>query len=119
METRIPIENLTPSSVSRARGSEAFDKLKSYLTSDDVEISFKEKDLVSISFLDELVLRLLESHYLRRVIFVATTQDLREKLAQVAAIRNAEIFVRARAGQPKTLVKPKRVPEITIQHKKA
>lgn len=120
MKTKVSIKNMVSASVSRARGYEAFQNLASYLSfGGDVEISFEGQDIVSVSFMDELVLRLVEANHLHHVVFVVSTQDLVQKLAKVAAIRDAEIFIRSKAGQEKILVAPKQAPEIVIQRNKA
>lgn len=117
METTVSIKKLAPSCVSRARGFTAFRNLSSYLSSGDVEVNFAGQELVSISFIDELVLRLMERNQLPNVVFVVATPDIVERLAQVAAIRDADIYIRSKPGEEKKKVEPKQTPELVIQTK--
>lgn len=116
---RISFNQLSESGIGRARGQLAFRNLQSHLAAELVEIDFAGQDLVSMSFLDELVLRLIESNQLARVIFVGSDPLVLEKLAQVAAIRNATIFVQSKRGELKRVLKPKPATPISLKLTKA
>ncbi|MBM4296704.1 MAG: hypothetical protein FJ143_03085 [Deltaproteobacteria bacterium] len=119
MSVRVPFKELSESGIGRARGLMAFRILKSHLTAQSVEIDFTGEDLVSLSFMDELVLRLIESKQLEKVVFVASDALVLEKLAQVSAIRSATIYVRGKSGEPKTILKPKPTTPISLKVSRA
>ena len=115
METRVSVKELSESGVSRARGNIAFRTLQGYLSSELVELDFSDEDLISLSFLDEMVLRLMESKQLQKVVFFATDPLIQQKLAQVASVRNATIFFRSDKGQPRQVIQPKPTPSISLK----
>jgi hypothetical protein len=119
MLVRIPFKELSQSGIGRARGHMAFRILKTHLAAESVEIDFAGQDLVSMSFLDELVLRLIESNQLEKIVFVASDPLVLEKLAQVAAIRSATIFVQSKTGEPKRVLKPKPTTPISLKLSRA
>jgi len=116
---RITFNELSESGIGRARGHLAFRNLQTHLAAESVEIDFAGQDLVSMSFLDELVLRLIESNKLAKVVFVGSDPLVLEKLAQVAAIRNATIFVQSKRGELKRVLKPKPATVISLKLPKA
>jgi len=75
----------------RARAAEAVTELWPHL---EQGLSVKldlEGDIVSMSFLDEVVRRLLESGRLDQVVFSIHSQDVLDKLARIADVRHAPI----------------------------
>ena len=119
MLIRIPFKDLSQSGIGRARGHLAFRNLQTHLTAESVEIDFAGQDLVSMSFLDELLLRLIESNQLEKIVFVASDPLVLEKLAQVSAIRNATIFVQSNTGEPKRVLMPKPATPISLKLSRA
>lgn len=89
----IPVENLAEATITRARGAEAFQKLAKHIEDNDrsgivflVDISGAE--LVSQSFLDELVLRIgkFDSPNVKIGFRIASTRDL-DRLERVCSVR--------------------------------
>ena len=92
MKMRVRVAQLTTHTVTRSRGSLAFDSLKPYLERNQpVEIHIDGEHPVSLSFLDELVRRLAESAHLTQVTFLVHEGDALRKLSRIAAIRRVDI----------------------------
>lgn len=107
METSVSITQLVPATVTRPRGEEAYRKLQASLSAEVVEVDLNGAKLLSFSFLDGLILQLLEANELGKVTFVAADPETQRKLAQVAGIRKVEIFFRTEQGKPRRRVQPK------------
>src|SRR5262245_6069493 len=107
METSVLITQLAPTMVTRPRGEEAYRKLREYLSAGAVEVDLNNATLLSFSFLDGLILQLMEAGQLDKVTFVASEPGLQRKLAQVAGVRKAVIFFRTEKGRPRRPVQPK------------
>ncbi len=89
---RVPITALASHTVTRSRGRLAYGSLRRYLTGHrSVEIDLSEERPLSLSFLDELVLRLSEVNQLRWVTFVVANQDVLDKLSRISEIRKVAI----------------------------
>jgi hypothetical protein len=106
METCVSITQLAPKTVTRPRGEEAYLKLREHLFGGTVEVDLNSAKLLSFSFLDGLILQLLENNQLEMITFVAPDPELQRKLAQVAGVRNAVIFFREKNGGPRCIVQP-------------
>ena len=107
METSVSITELAPATITRSRGHEAYRKLQDYLAGEAVEIDLSGAELLSMSFLDEIVSKLLESRQLDRVTFLAADPSAQQKLARIAGIRNTSIFFRTKKEEPRQLVQPR------------
>lgn len=110
MNRQISIRDLSRSTVTRSRGNQAYLKLLEYLRSgEELQIDLRGQELISISFLDELVIKLNAARLLDRVTFLLSAEDTYKRLAQIAAIRNARIFYQRterEARQPVELIYP-------------
>ena len=104
---RLRIAELTTHTVTRLRGSMAYDSLKPHLERDQpVLIDIGPEHPISLSFLDELVRRLGESGHLTQVTFQVHERDALRKLSRIARIREVQIsYLDEKTGSRKT-VKP-------------
>ena len=112
MLERIGLTELAETCLTRARGAEAYEKLRCRLKG-TVEL-YLDADIISSSFLDELTLKLDAAMQLDKVIFIAVEGAHLSKLAYIAGTRGTSILVQGddypvaapvspkqfRAGQP-------------------
>lgn len=91
----IAVSQLVPSPVSRARGAQASEKIREYLERETcVDIDLRNATMVSVSFLDEIVLRLREFQLLDNITFVLTSEDTYRQLTQISSLRDSKIYFR-------------------------
>ena len=102
---RLRLDQFSPCCVSRRRGEEAYDALKNHLNTGTVELELGGSDIISTSFLDGLVSKLLVNGETELVTFV--TDDTRhiEKLKRISGLRSAILYSRA-SGQTQSQVPP-------------
>ena len=102
---RLRIAELTTHTVTRLRGSMAYDSLKPHLERDQpVLIDIGPEQPISLSFLDELVRRLGESGHLTQVTFQVHERDALRKLSRIAKIREVQInYLDEKTGSRKTV----------------
>lgn len=97
MEKRvIDITSVTNPCVTRSRGKEAALSLSSYIDDAEscrVEIDLRNAELVSLSYLDELVCHYLDSVNKGNVIFISN-RDIDGRLSRIAAVRSVTIHCR-------------------------
>ncbi len=94
MVQRVDVKSLSPSTITRARGEEAFKKLRELLERGAVELQLDSVDLLSMSFLDEIVRLLASRRQTEQVTFVTDDPATMDKLERIAAVRSADICVR-------------------------
>lgn len=111
---RVSITELASATVTRGRGKEAFANLARCLKgairsqgAERVEIEIPSGAPVSLSFLDELVLQLMEKHQLNRVAFSSGDNDTRLKLSRIAAIRGVDLTTVDQASGRLALIRPR------------
>lgn len=92
MNKHIHIEQIEQPCITRHRGHKAFFKLQKFLETETVEIDFRSCEIVSLSFLDELVTHISESFDLEKVIFIVPNRAIEDKLARIAGLRNVTIL---------------------------
>jgi hypothetical protein len=120
MEKTIPVSQLANSAMTRQRGREASTRLLSYLDSyDSIQIDSRATDLVSSSYLDEIVLNLKAAGAFDRVVFLVSDQTVLHRLAGIAAVRDARIFYRTNPRSPKDVVRPHPVQAVELRRAKA
>jgi hypothetical protein len=90
----ISIRDLNQVTVTRARGQEAAPLLVDRARDDSVEIMLDDAEIVSGSFLDELIRRTDEAHLLRRVTFVTARESTIRRLKAIAANRTIVVYWR-------------------------
>jgi len=97
MEKRvIDITSVTNRCVTRSKGRQAALRLSSYI--DDaricrLEIDLRNAELVSLSYLDELVCHYLDSVNKGNVVFISN-RDIDRRLSRIAAVRSVTIHCR-------------------------
>lgn len=102
----IDITSLTNPCVTRSRGREAALRLSPYIDNADscrVEVDLRNAELVSLSYLDELVCYHLDSVNKGNVIFVSN-KDIDGRLSKIAAVRS--VTIHCRNSQNKEYVVP-------------
>lgn len=104
----VAVTNLAGATVTRPRGTEAYAALNRLLPEGPLDVELDSAEVLSGSFLDELVLRLAETGQTDLVTFVTARAATRAKLARAAALRNATVFVRPSPAAPRGAVAPVR-----------
>jgi hypothetical protein len=92
MGRTIHISELVASCITRDRGKEAVTNLRKYINSDPIVVDLTNVDIVSFSFLDELVFWLKSSGVMSKVIFRFDQPTIYDKLSRIVGIRNAWVF---------------------------
>ena len=89
----IDIKDLCSSCMTRVRGRETASKLIEYVQNDkSLIINLNNVDILSFSFLDELIFWLAASANMRNVIFRVDSEIVQDKLARIVAIRDVVLF---------------------------
>jgi hypothetical protein len=107
MEKKISINQLASSLITRSRGLEAYHALCRYINAGRIELDLNTGDLISLSFLDEIILRLRAGDQLDRIIFLIGNLSVHEKLRQIASVRRVSFLVRTQGGAAAVLIEPK------------
>ena len=107
MPHQIRVTELSSSTGTRARGSEAFATLRPMLDGGTVDLLLDDVDLLSASFLDELVRLLIDGDVSERVTFVTGERATMEKLERVTAIRRADLYARDPTATVRSPVTPR------------
>jgi len=91
----------------RKRGLEAWENLKRHLGADSIEIDLGNVDIVSFSFLDELIRQIVAGKVdPRGIIFKASDPAVMDKLERVAAIRHVSFQSRSDGQLSQIVPKP-------------
>ena len=115
----IRISELSKICATRRRGQEASSRLQAYLKRGLVEIDLDDVEILSTSFLDELISQLVETDRIEKVVFKCSTSALEDKLARISGIRNTKIYYRLRNSRSHEIVpKPFEPPKVTFMAKK-
>lgn len=99
----IHISELSKICATRRRGQEASSRLEPYLKSGMVEIDLDDVEVISTSFLDELILHLVNIGSIEKVVFKCSTSILEDKLARISGIRNTKINYQFNSGRCKVI----------------
>lgn len=119
MERLIPVTNLSPSTTTRPRGNQAYRSLKEHLKSgESVSVDLRGPDLISISFLDEIVMNLKDSDLLDKVTFIFTDRAVQQRIARIAAFRQASIFCKRSESEPREPITPQPSPDLQLKPRK-
>ena len=105
MLERIGLTELATPCLTRDRGAEAYENLLPRLQ-DRVELDL-DADIISSSFLDELILRLDRDKLLDRVIFIVGESAHISKLEHISGTRETTILVQDDDYPPAAPVSPK------------
>ena len=107
----LAIAELTKPCLTRRRGGMAAEALLSRDDGSAIHLLLGEAELLSLSFLDELVQQLEEACVLERLTFETTRSEHIEKLGRIRDIREVEIYTVV--GDKRVLVDVKEAPELT------
>ena len=88
----IDINELTKMCVTRHRGKEAAEELSKYLDKPTVEIDLRGTELVSLSFLDELICHYLVFVNDGKIKFINNDKSTENKLSRIAAVRSIKAY---------------------------
>ena len=112
----ISLSDLSPSLSTRRRGAEAYDRLLPLLKDGPVVLDLDGTGIMPASFLDALILRLMDSGHTGDVSFKATNVRAKEKLRRLSGLRGVDIFLHRQSGAVEKL-EPK--PPETLQVQQA
>lgn len=112
----IALSDLSASFSTRRRGAEAYDRLLPLLEDGPVVLDLDGTDVMPASFLDALILRLMDSGHTENVFFKTTNTRSKEKLRRLSGLRGVDIFLHRKSGEPEKL-EPK--PPETLQVQQA
>ena len=116
MSRIIQLKDLAPSAVSRSRGLEAYEGiLKQLKPGVSLEIDLRGQELISMSFLDEIVIKLQSANLLDKVTFLFADDDIHQRLAQIAAIRDAQIFYKRSGKEERRIIEVRPVPALELR----
>lgn len=91
MPMNINITDLTQSCLTRPRAKDATYAILKQMKNAPLYINLREAELISMSFLDDLIFSLAASANVRNVVFQTDDPAVLEKLARIASIRYVEI----------------------------
>ena len=94
----ISLSDLSPSPSTRRRGAEAYDRLLPLLKEGPVVLDLDGTGIMPASFLDALILRLMDSGHTGDVSFKATNARAKEKLRRLSGLRGVDIFLHRQSG---------------------
>ena len=79
--------------VTRKRGEKLFEKFNSMLGKDDgIKLSLQGVEILSMSFLDGFISRLIDSNATEQVVFITDEPPSIDKLSRISEIRNVPLF---------------------------
>ena len=110
----IPLSHLSTSFSTRRRGAEAYDRLLPLLEDGPVALDLDGIGVMPASFLDALILRLIDSGHTGDVSFKTTNARAKEKLRRLSGLRDVNLFLHRQQGAPEKL-EPK-LPEALQVH---
>ena len=95
----ISLLNLSPAFSTRKRGAETYFKLLPLLQDGPVVLDLDGIEMMPVSFLDGLMLRLMESGHAEDVSFKATNSLAIDKLRRLSGLRGVDIFLHRPSGR--------------------
>ena len=90
----IDITVLTNLCITRSRGKEAATKLSRLLNNNHIEIDLSKAELVSLSFLDELVCSYRDAVDKGIITFITSDKNTETKLSRISTVRSISIHCR-------------------------
>ena len=111
----IPLSHLSASFSTRRRGAEAYDRLLPLLEDGPVVLDLDGIGVMPASFLDALILRLMDSGHTGDVSFKTTKTRAKEKLRRLSGLRGVDIFLHQQSGAPEKL-KPNPPEPLHVHH---
>ena len=95
----VSLLDLSPAFSTRKRGAETYFRLLPMLKEGPVVLDIDGIDLMPVSFLDGLMLRLMKSGHDQHVSFKATNSLAVEKLRRLSGLRGVDIFLHCPSGR--------------------
>lgn len=99
----VDLASLAARFTTRGRSDEAYAELRPNLGGGPVAINLDGIDSLSASFLDGLLLRLLEGDHLQDVTFVTRNARTQEVLARLSSVRSVDIRLLNEQGEVETV----------------
>ena len=99
----VALSELSSSFSTRRRGAEAYDRLLPLLQDGPVVLDLDGIEIMPASFLDALILRLIDSGHVDDVAFKTTNPRAEDKLRRLSGLRGVDIFVYRQSGNPEKL----------------
>lgn len=96
MKYSISIKKLSDPSITRSRGKKAADKLVDYIKQGNIDIDLNTTDVVSLSFLDELICHFNDEVNRGKIVFITDDNFTRDKLSLISGTRNLAIHYRSK-----------------------
>ena len=119
MERIIPIKNLSPFTATRARGQKAHLNLIEHLRGgESVILDLRCQELISMSFLDEIILSLKSLGSLEKVTFLFDDPVIHQRIARIAAFREATIFYQSTESEQHKPIEPQPSPDLPVKPRK-
>ena len=112
----VSLLDLSPAFSTRKRGAETYCKLLPLLQDGPVVLDLDGIDLMPVSFLDGLMLRLMKSGHAEDVTFKTTNSLAIDKLRRLSGLRGVDIFLKCPSGRFEKL-KPKS-PDVLQVHRR-
>ena len=110
----IHLSYLAASFSTRSRGAEAYEQLLHLLEDGPVVLDLDDVGVMPVSFLDAIILRLMDSGHTEDVAFKATNARARDKLRRLSGLRGVDLFLHGHAGTPEKL-KPRPPEALQVQ----
>ena len=99
----IHLSYLSASFSTRSRGAEAYKRLLHLLEDGPLVLDLDDAGVMPASFLDAIILRLMDSGHTEDVAFKATSARARDKLRRLSGLRGVDLFLHGHAGTPEKL----------------
>ncbi len=102
----IHVNQLSQHFITRKRGLEAYKKLYRHLNLGPIVLNLNDVDMISYSFLDEIILMASKTSKLDKIVFCANSNALTDKLARISGVRNYHINI-VTSNNNSTKIRPK------------
>ena len=99
---RVKVQDLAPSCLTRHRGNQAYQTLLKMDDGSQIEVELDGAEILSLSFLDELVFRVNQTGAGDRLVLVSENPDHIGKLARISGFRGVTIR-RMSNGRPEPI----------------
>ena len=111
----VSLLDLAPAFSTRKRGSETYVKLLPLLQDGPIVLDLDGIDLMPVSFLDGLMLGLMESGHVEDVSFKSTNSLAIDKLRRLSGLRGVDIFIHQPSGRLEKL-EPRNLDALQIHY---
>ena len=111
MATILHISDFIERGLLRRRGEQVYEKLSQLLETDEVELNLDGTRSMSMSFIDGIVLSLLNNGQLEKITFITDRETSLRKLSRIVEIRNIPIYYRSSEQLSRSLVPKSQTPK--------